>query len=112
MERDHAFEERTPAGSRPTSRELAVGGLPAVSRVIDAVDQRFGRTAASLILAAVVISTGNAVIRIMFDTSLIAWLKARWYLFGAVCMLYASWTLLAKEHIRIDIMHNPLKAHI
>jgi TRAP-type mannitol/chloroaromatic compound transport system permease small subunit len=83
-----------------------VGALLKVSRAIDAVNFRIGKWLAWLILAAVIVSAGNAVIRKVFDTSSNAWLELQWYLFSTVFLLCASWTLLANEHIRIDIVNN------
>ena len=53
-------------------------------------------------------SAVNAVVRKVFDTSSNSWLELQWVLFGAVFLLVASWTLLANEHIRIDIVNNTL----
>lgn len=64
--------------------------------------------AAWLIVAAVLISTVNAIIRKVFDMSSNAWLEAQWVLFGAVFLLCASWTLQMNEHIRIDIVNSNL----
>jgi TRAP-type mannitol/chloroaromatic compound transport system permease small subunit len=83
-----------------------VDGLLKVSRVIDAVNFRIGKWLSWLILAAVVVSAVNAVIRKLFDQSSNAWLELQWVLFGAVFLCVASWTLLANEHIRIDIVNN------
>ena len=69
---------------------------------------RLGRIVAWLLVAAIVISTVNAVIRKLFDMSSNAWLEAQWMLFGAVFLLCASWTLQANEHIRIDIVNTTL----
>jgi TRAP-type mannitol/chloroaromatic compound transport system permease small subunit len=85
-----------------------VGALLNVSRVIDAINFRIGKLLAWLILAAVIVSTVNAIIRKVFDTSSNAWLELQWVLFGAVFLIVASWTLLANEHIRIDIVNNQL----
>jgi TRAP-type mannitol/chloroaromatic compound transport system permease small subunit len=85
-----------------------VGALLALSRVIDAINERIGKWVAWAILVAVVISTANAIIRKVFDTSSNAWLEAQWYLFGAVFMLCSAWTLLSNEHIRIDIVNNAM----
>ena len=52
------------------------------------------------------VSAINAIIRKVFGTSSNAWLELQWYLFGAVFMLCASWTLRDNEHIRIDILSN------
>jgi TRAP-type mannitol/chloroaromatic compound transport system permease small subunit len=83
-----------------------VGALLGVSRVIDAVSFRIGKALSWLILAAVIVSAVNAVIRKVFDTSSNSWLELQWVLFGAVFLLVASWTLLDNEHIRIDIVNS------
>ena len=80
--------------------------LLGVSRVIDAVSFRIGKVLSWLILAAVVVSAVNAIIRKLFDTSSNSWLELQWVLFGAVFLLVASWTLLDNEHIRIDIVNS------
>jgi len=83
-----------------------VNALLGVSRVIDAISFRIGKTLSWLILAAVVVSAVNATIRKLFDTSSNSWLELQWVLFGAVFLLVASWTLLDNEHIRIDIVNS------
>ncbi|WP_333823606.1 TRAP transporter small permease subunit [Pinisolibacter sp.] len=85
-----------------------MNALIAFSRSVDAVTVRMGRLVAWLLVAAIVISTVNAVIRKLFDMSSNAWLEAQWMLFGAVFLLCASWTLQANEHIRIDIVNSSL----
>ena len=79
-----------------------------LARAIDSLNQRVGKIAAWAILVAVIVSAVNAIIRKVFGTSSNAWLELQWYLFGAVFMLCASWTLRANEHIRIDIVSNRL----
>ena len=83
-----------------------MGVLLGVSRVIDAINFRIGKTLAWLILAAVIVSAVNAVIRKLFDMSSNSWLELQWVLFGAVFLIVASWTLLDNEHIRIDIVNS------
>lgn len=80
--------------------------LLALSRGIDQVNTWIGRAAAWLVLAAVVISAGNAISRKLFSVSSNAWLELQWYLFGAVFMLGAAWTLKLNEHVRIDILSS------
>ena len=89
-----------------------MGALLGVSRVIDAINLRIGKVVAWLILAAVIVSTVNAVIRKLFDTSSNSWLELQWVLFGAVFLICASWTLLSNEHIRIDIVNNALPTKV
>jgi TRAP-type mannitol/chloroaromatic compound transport system permease small subunit len=92
---------------RPAPRgERDVGALLAVSRGIDAVNFRIGKVLAWLILAAVIVSAVNAIVRKLFDTSSNSWLELQWVLFGAVFLIVASWTLLENEHIRIDIVNS------
>jgi TRAP-type mannitol/chloroaromatic compound transport system permease small subunit len=83
-------------------------GLLRLSSTIDTFNTLIGKAVSWLILAAVVVSSTNAVIRKVFDQSSNAWLELQWYLFGAVFMLGAAWTLLRREHIRIDIVFNTL----
>ncbi len=75
-----------------------------ISGIIDALNTRVGQVIKWAILAAVVISTVNAVIRKLFNISSNSWLEMQWYLFGAVFMLGAAYTFLKNEHIRIDVV--------
>ena len=76
------------------------------SRLIDTINENIGKAVAWLILVAVLVSAGNAVVRKAFDTSSNAWLEAQWYLFGAAFMLAAAYTLRQNEHIRVDIVYG------
>lgn len=86
-----------------------MGIFLAISRAIDATNDFVGRNVSWLVLAAVIISATNAVIRKLFDTSSNAWLEAQWYLFGAVFMLAAGYTLHKNEHVRIDVLAGNFK---
>jgi TRAP-type mannitol/chloroaromatic compound transport system permease small subunit len=77
-----------------------------VSRGIDAFNLRLGKAVSWLILVMVLISATNATVRKVFDTSSNAWLELQWVLFSVVFLLCSPWTLLANEHIRIDIVNN------
>jgi TRAP-type mannitol/chloroaromatic compound transport system permease small subunit len=83
-----------------------MSALLAISRTIDAVNSWVGKAVAWLVLVAVLVSAGNAIIRKTFDMSSNAWLELQWYLFGAVFMLVAAYTLRVNEHIRIDIVYG------
>ena len=78
--------------------------LLALSRAIDALNERIGHLVYWLVLAAVVISAANAVVRKAFDMSSNAYLEVQWYLFSAIFLLCAGYTLLRNEHIRIDVI--------
>jgi len=82
--------------------------LLALSRLIDAATRRLGQWVAWLIVAAAIISAGNAIIRKLFDVSSNSWLELQWLLFSAVFLLAAPWTLALNEHIRIDIVNQHL----
>jgi TRAP-type mannitol/chloroaromatic compound transport system permease small subunit len=83
-------------------------GLLRLSRAIDWLNERVGRTIIWLVLIAVLISAGNAVIRKTFDISSNAWLEVQWYLFSGVFLLGAGYTLLRNEHVRIDVLLHRL----
>lgn len=78
--------------------------LLALSAGIDRLNDWVGRTVYWAILAAAIISAGNATVRYSLNTSSNAWLEVQWYLFSAVFMLCAGYTLLRNEHIRIDVI--------
>lgn len=87
-------------------------GLLGISRAIDGLNNLIGRWVAWAIFAAVVISTVNAIIRKVLNTSSNAWLEMQWVLFGAVFLLCAAWTLQANEHIRIDVVSSFLSKRV
>jgi TRAP-type mannitol/chloroaromatic compound transport system permease small subunit len=71
-----------------------------VSRLIDALNARVGRATYWLVLVAVLVSAGNAIIRKTMNMSSNAFLELQWYLFSAVFLLCAGYTLLRDEHVR------------
>ncbi|MCC6889683.1 MAG: TRAP transporter small permease subunit [Hyphomicrobiales bacterium] len=85
-----------------------MGGLLRVSRVIDAINDRFGTLATWLVLFAVLISTGNAISRYAFSSSSNAWLEVQWYLFAAMVFFGAPHTLRRNEHVRVDVIYSAL----
>jgi TRAP-type mannitol/chloroaromatic compound transport system permease small subunit len=82
--------------------------LLAFSRLIDALTERVGRLIIWLVLVATLISAGNALIRYSLGESSNAWLEIQWYLFGAMFLLAAGYTLKHNGHVRIDIFYNRL----
>lgn len=81
-------------------------GLLALSRGIDRVNIAIGDVISWLILATVLISAGNAIVRKLFNQSSNAWLEVQWYLFGAVVLLGAAATLIRNEHVRVDLIYG------
>ena len=96
--------------------------MPAVlgfCRLIDAINDRIGKLVYWLVLGAVLLSAANAMFRYAFDVlsrlgirlqwyieSATAWLELQWYLFAAIFLLCAGYTLLRNEHIRIDVIYT------
>jgi TRAP-type mannitol/chloroaromatic compound transport system permease small subunit len=85
-----------------------MNSLLALSRAIDAVNQRLSYVANWLVLLACLISAANAFSRYAFSVSSNAWLEIQWYMFGALVMLGASYTLKRNEHVRVDIVYTNL----
>ena len=81
-----------------------------ISAVIDWVTDHVGRYAIWLLLGAVVISAGNAISRYAFSASSNAMLEVQWYLYSAVFILGAGYTLLKNQHVRIDLISNRISA--
>ena len=83
-----------------------MGVLLAFSRGVDGMNAQFGRLADWCILLACAISAGNALSRYGLNFSSNAWLEVQWYLFAAVVMLGASYTLFRNEHVRVDLIYG------
>ena len=86
--------------------------LLALSRAIDVLNENVGKLTYWLILVAVLISSGNAVVRYSLNMSSNSWLEIQWYLFSFVFLFCAGYTLLHNQHVRIDILtgHLPPRA--
>ncbi len=85
-----------------------MNALLALSRGIDRFTDRFGHLLYWLVLAMVLISAGNAVVRKAINWSSNGLLEIQWYLFSAVFLLGAGYTLLRNEHVRIDVIAGRL----
>jgi TRAP-type mannitol/chloroaromatic compound transport system permease small subunit len=83
-----------------------VAPLLSLSRLIDRFTSWVGRWVAWLVLAAVLISAINAAVRKLFNTSSNAYLEIQWYLFAAVFLLAAGYTLMRQEHVKIDVISS------
>jgi TRAP-type mannitol/chloroaromatic compound transport system permease small subunit len=86
----------------------SVSALLQLSRLIDRFSEFLGRWVAWLVLFAVVISAMNAISRKAFNLSSNAYLEIQWYLFAAIFMLAAGYTLLRQEHVKIDVISGRL----
>jgi len=88
------------------------GSFLALSRAIDKTNAAIGRWISWLVVAAVLVSALNAIVRKVFDTSSNAFLEAQWVMFAIVFLLCAPWTLIQNEHIRIDIINQMLPGRV
>jgi len=79
-----------------------------ISALIDGLNERIGKSVYWLVLVAVLISAGNAIVRKLFNMSSNAFLETQWYLFSAVFLFCAGFTLLRNEHVRIDVISGRL----
>lgn len=85
-----------------------MGALLKLSRLIDTVNEWIGKLTMWLVLAAVLISAGNASLRKAFNIGSNAWLEIQWYLFAAVFMLGVGYVMLKNAHVRIDFISSKL----
>lgn len=81
-----------------------MNSLLKTSRLIDALNERIGAALIWLVLAAAAISAVNATVRKVFNTSSNAYLEIQWYLFAAVFLLGAGYTMLRQGHVKIDVV--------
>ena len=86
-----------------------MNALLSFSRAVDWITERIGRALCWLLLLAVIISAGNAIIRKSFNMSSNAYLEAQWYLFAAIFTLGAGYVFLHDQHVRIDVISSKLK---
>ena len=88
--------------------------LLSLSRAIDRLNTFIGKYAIWLIFAATAISAINAVIRKAFNYSSNGYLEVQWYLFAWSFLIAAGYTLLKREHVRIDVLnsHFPKKVQL
>lgn len=85
-----------------------MGALLSFSRAIDKLNAWVGRYAIWLIMGSTVISAANALVRYTFNTSSNAFLEIQWYLFAWSFLIAAGFTLLNREHVRIDVINSRL----
>jgi TRAP-type mannitol/chloroaromatic compound transport system permease small subunit len=106
-----------------------LAGLLTISRVIDAINQKFGIIATYLVLFAALLSAANAAFRYGINglirvsreyhflsgiQTLVNWygansnafLEAQWYMFAGMVLLGAAWTLKVNEHVRVDLIYG------
>lgn len=78
------------------------------SKAVDWLNAQVGKFVIWLIFIATAVSAINAIVRKVFDTSSNAYLEAQWYLFAWSFLAAAGYTLLHREHVRIDVLNSRL----
>ncbi len=81
-----------------------------ISDAIDTLNERIGKFCDYLILIVCIVSAGNAAMRYLFRWSTNGLLEIQWYLFAAIVLLGASYTLKRNEHVRVDVIYGILSA--
>ncbi len=81
--------------------------------LVDGLSERLGRAVSWLALAMVLIGAFNAVVRYLgrfasWNLSSNAYIEAQWYLFSALFLLGASYTLKQDRHVRVDVLYGRL----
>ena len=90
--------------------------VPLLLRLAHALDRfadRTGTLLAWLTLVMVLVGAGNAVLRALdramgLGVTANLWLELQWYLFAAVFLLGAAYTLRADAHVRVDVLYGRL----
>src|SRR5437763_75234 len=77
----------------------------AISEAIDKLNEKIGYICNFLVLAACILSAGNAMIRYAFSYSSNGWLEMQWYMFAILVMFGAAYTLKRNEHVRVEIFY-------
>lgn len=81
-----------------------MNALLKLSGLIDALTERIGKGLIWLVLVMTLISAGNAIMRYTINYSSNAFLEIQWYLFSAIFLLGAGYTLMKNDHVRIDVI--------
>jgi TRAP-type mannitol/chloroaromatic compound transport system permease small subunit len=79
-----------------------------LARAIDRINAFVGAAIIWLVLAAVLVSATNAIVRKTLSIGSNAYLELQWYLFSAVFLLGAGYTFLRNAHVRIDFLSGRL----
>jgi TRAP-type mannitol/chloroaromatic compound transport system permease small subunit len=79
-----------------------------LSAGVDAFSNLVGKFIRWLVLASVLISAGNAIIRKVFNISSNGFLEIQWYLFAGVFLLGSGFAFMRNVHVRIDFISGKL----
>ncbi|GAB5467973.1 MAG: TRAP transporter small permease subunit [Rhodospirillales bacterium] len=74
--------------------------------VVDGLTALVGRVFGGLVLAMVVLTFTNVLLRFLFGVSFVMLYEANLYAFGMVITACAAWALLRDEHVRVDVFYR------
>jgi TRAP-type mannitol/chloroaromatic compound transport system permease small subunit len=77
-----------------------------ITPYIDGISKVAGVVAAWLVLLSCLVSSINATVRYLFNSSSNAWLELQWYMFAGMVLLGAAETLRRNEHVRVDLIYG------
>jgi TRAP-type mannitol/chloroaromatic compound transport system permease small subunit len=82
--------------------------LLGLARQIDRLSDAIGKAVSWLVLVAVLVCSLNALLRYLANVGSNGLLETQWYLFAAIFLLAAPYTLKKNEHVRIDVISQRL----
>ena len=85
--------------------------LEKIAAAIDALNERIGLGVAWLSLAMALVMFLTVILRYVFDLGWIWMQESVIYMHGALFMLAVGFTLKHEQHVRIDVLYNPLSVH-
>ena len=80
--------------------------LRRLARKIDLVQEHIGRAMSWVLLAMVLVTFGDVVLRYAFNKSAVWTQELEWHLFAVCYLLAAGYTMLYDEHVRVDIVYS------
>ena len=75
---------------------------------IEIVNDRIGRFMGWLMLALVLLVTGDVMSRYLFNTGAVIVQESEWWIFSVIFLSCAGYTFLYDEHVRVDIFYSRL----
>lgn len=82
------------------------------SRAVDTLNRVIGRATVWLILASIIVSAGNAVMRKLFGIASNMWLEGQWHLYAAAFLCAGGYVLLVDEHVRVDVLSQRFRLRL
>ncbi len=82
--------------------------LKKICHVIDAINERIGRSVSWLTAVLVVLVTVDVALRYLFKVTFVASQELEWHLFALVFLLGGGYTLRHNGHVRVDVFYQRL----